>query len=432
MARPATQPAAVVTSVTFTQSQIVPGRSSGPRAPGRAHRWWAVPLAVLGMFAILAPIVAAVVPSSAVIRVDRCVTRDSKGKCTKSVEKPMEAALVPADAEPVEPRLVVNGATTYPSKGEIYFVTIREPKTTVLDWIAIRSKPAARDMTHQEKFGNQSEQQLLQAGQRQMTGAKDRATYVALKAAGYPVTRKEGPIVVDYTVCLKSNPEGTKCLQEAPASQVLQPDDEITAVNGTPTPTLADLPPVLAKVKAGDLVDISFTRGTKKMTGRVQTVSAQGEATPRTIIGFAPVDTTTVVLPKGLDVEFETEGIGGPSAGTAFTLTLIDQLTPGDLMGPQKVAVTGEIDIDGNVGAIGGLNSKASAVMQVGVKYFLVPASQPATGPDSIAAARKAVGDKVTIIPIATLADALRVLRTLGGDALPPAATPDTATVTTG
>ena len=66
-------------------------------------------------------------------------------------------------------------------------------------------------MSYTDKYGDQTEEQLLQCGQRQMTGAKDRATYVALKAAGFPVTRKEGPAVVDYLICLKANKADTKC-----------------------------------------------------------------------------------------------------------------------------------------------------------------------------------------------------------------------------
>ena len=65
-------------------------------------------------------------------------------------------------------------------------------------------------------------------------------------------------------------------------------------------------------------------------------------------------------LPDGVTVDFDTEGIGGPSAGLAFTLTLIDEVTKGNLMGNAACRRDGEIDIDGNVGAIGGLNSKAS------------------------------------------------------------------------
>ena len=62
-----------------------------------------------------------------------------------------------------------------------------------------------------------------------MTGAKDRATYVALKAAGFPVKRKEGKAVVDYVICLKANAAGTKCEQQPPAAKFLQPDDVIVA-----------------------------------------------------------------------------------------------------------------------------------------------------------------------------------------------------------
>ena len=83
--------------------------------------------------------------------------------------------------------------------------------------------------------------------------------------------------------------------------------------------------------------------------------------------------------------------------GLAFTLTLIDQLSEGDLLGGKRVAVTGTIDINSKVGAIGGLTSKASAVLQSGAKYFLVPTAQ---GEEDIANARKVVGDQVEIIPV--------------------------------
>ena len=217
-----------------------------------------------------------------------------------------------------------------------------------------------------------------------------------------------------------------------PADQLLDPYDTIDAVDGHLVKVVSDLGPILADVKPGDMVTIDFTRGGKKMSGKVKTILAPDEKTPRTIIGFAPVDTTTVKLPPGFDVQFNTGDIGGPSAGTAFTLTLIDQITKGNLMGPQNVAVTGEMDIDGNVGAIGGLSAKASAVMQMGVKYFLVPADQPKDGFDSIAAAQKAVGDKVKLIPIATIDDALAELRKLGGDPLVPVNTTATTTTTNG
>jgi Lon-like protease len=419
MARPAIQPAAVVTSVILTQSDTVPVGPPAVSAPSSRHRWWAVPLAVLGFVAIVGVLAAAVVPSKWFVEKDRCVERDEQNECIATEQQPVEFALVPADAEAVEPRLAVDGTEVFPSDGEIYFVTIRQPKITLLDWLVTRKSPAVKYMSYTDKYGDQTEEQLLQSGQRQMTGAKDRATYVALQAAGFPVDRKEGPAVVDYLLCLEVNDAGTKCEEFVPAAEVLQPDDVITELNGQPVDTLDDLSPILADVEAGEVIPITFERDGEEQEGEVETILAPGEDAPRTIIGFSPIDTTTVDLPPGITVEFDTEGIGGPSAGLAFTLTLIDEITEGDLMGGGRVAVTGEIDIDGNVGAIGGLSSKASAVQQVGVKYFLVPASQPDTGFDSVEAARNVVGDDVEIIPVATLDEALAALERLGGDPLP-------------
>jgi PDZ domain-containing protein len=113
------------------------------------------------------------------------------------------------------------------------------------------------------------------------------------------------------------------------------------------------------------------------------------------------------------NVNFDTDEIGGPSAGLSFTLALIDNLTKGEMVPTQGVAVTGTIQDDGTVGAIGALVQKAIAVQKSGAKAFLVPAAQ---GPDDIAAAQAAVGDAVKIVPVATLDEALAALIRLGGD----------------
>ena len=138
----------------------------------------------------------------------------------------------------------------------------------------------------------------------------------------------------------------------------------------------------------------------------------------RTIIGFLPSDTASIRLPEDIAVKIDTESIGGPSAGLAFTLTMIDELSEGDLLGGKRIAVTGTININGQVGAIGGLSSKASAVLQSGAKYFLVPTNQ---GEADIAKARLVVGDAVEIIPVGTLDEALAALERIGGDPIPAA-----------
>jgi PDZ domain-containing protein len=144
----------------------------------------------------------------------------------------------------------------------------------------------------------------------------------------------------------------------------------------------------------------------------VQLIQAP-DNTGRTILGFTPFDNATADLP--FEVDIDSGGIGGPSAGLAFTLTVIDELTPGELTGGNEVAVTGEIEIDGRVGAIGGLVSKTSAVKQRGAKIFIVPSAQ---GPENIAAARAVAGDDLTIVPVDNLEQALAALAEFGGNGL--------------
>jgi len=419
MASPAIQPAAVVTSVILTQEEMVPEPAPSVRAPRKTHRKWAVPLAALGLAAAAAPIVFSFIPSTVFIEKPRCREFDSSSPpmCVKPTSESMEFALVPADAEAVEPRMSITGAPTFGSAGQVYFVTITQPNISMVDWFVARDNPAARFMSYRDKYGDQSQAQLIQAGQRQMRSAKDNAMYVALKAAGYPVELTSGDVIIDFLLCLEPNAAGTECLKYSPADDLLDPGDVLKKVNGVDITIIDDLPSALTGVKPGQKIDVEFERFGKEMSGQIETILAPGEDPPRTIIGFRPIDTTIVKLPEGLDVGIDTDSIGGPSAGLAFTLTLIDELTEGDLMGGKRVAVTGTVDVEGKVGAIGGLNSKASAVQQVGVKYFLVPTSQDQQGPnDRIAAARKVVGDDVEIIPVATVEEALAALERIGGD----------------
>jgi len=61
----------------------------------------------------------------------------------------------------------------------------------------------------------------------------------------------------------------------------------------------------------------------------------------------------------------------GPSAGTAITVTLYSLLN--DIKIKNTVAITGEIDLHGNVTAIGGLDLKILGGIDAGVKEFLFP-----------------------------------------------------------
>jgi PDZ domain-containing protein len=114
-----------------------------------------------------------------------------------------------------------------------------------------------------------------------------------------------------------------------------------------------------------------------------------------------------------LTVEIDTQRVSGPSAGLAFTLAIIDQLTPGSLTGGKNIAITGTIGEDGSVGIVGGLKQKAITARRAGAKLMIVPDGE-------VADARSGAGD-MKVVGVDTLDDALRVLERAGGA---PIATP--------
>jgi Lon-like protease len=416
MARTAIQAVAMVSSLVDTQESIVIEPLDEVRSLSHRHLLWAIPLAAVGMLAVLGVALAALLPSTLVATKRDCLERNEAGACTK--QGPSEAvqfAIVPADAQAVEPLLTIAGPTTYDSRGQVLFVTVRNPELSLLDWWVGRHNPAIDEKSYADLYANETPQQQTTRGQRDMRTAKETAEYVALHRLGFDARLTPGDVIIDELVCLKGSDDGRTCVESAPSDKLLNPGDKLLKVDGTAVSIVEDLTPILAKHAPGDNVQIDYERDGKPGSGTVELIAAPDDPT-RTIIGFIPGDTATVDLPDDISIKIDTESIGGPSAGLAFTLTLIDQLSEGDLLGGKRVAVTGTINIRGQVGAIGGLSSKASAVLQSGAQYFLVPTAQ---GDKDIAKAREVVGDGVEIIPVATLDEALAALQRIGGTAPP-------------
>ncbi len=106
-----------------------------------------------------------------------------------------------------------------------------------------------------------------------------------------------------------------------------------------------------------------------------------------------------------IHVSIDTSGIGGPSAGLAFALEVMQKLGRNVLHG-HRVAATGEMQLNGAVAPIGGVKQKTYGVREAGANVFLVPAGSNAQ------VARRYAGH-VRIIPVSTFDQALHALATL-------------------
>jgi Lon-like protease len=104
-------------------------------------------------------------------------------------------------------------------------------------------------------------------------------------------------------------------------------------------------------------------------------------------------------------VSIDAHGVGGPSAGLAFALDVLQELGRNVDRG-HKIAATGEIFLDGRVGPIGGIKQKTIGAREAGVDVFLVPAGQ-----NAVDARKYAHG--LRIIPVKSFQQALHALATL-------------------
>jgi PDZ domain-containing protein len=321
--------------------------------------------------------------------------------------------VAPGVAQPVEPRVELS-AKTYDSKGELLFVTVSIPKLSVLGRLVAGADPDVGVKTARELFGDQTREENREQNLKLMSYSKDTAAYVALKRLGYDVSLTGGGPVIE-SLCLQYKDENdpqSACLRAAPSDAVLDPGDAIVAVDGHPVVLPEDIAPLLAGKAPGDQVTVTiFPKGSSEEQDVTVTLTSSSDG--RTIIGFVPVDGGVhedVGYKLPITTDITSDQIGGPSAGLAFTLTLLDQLTPGDLTAGRKIAATGAIKLDGSVGSIGGLRQKTVAVKEAGAQYFLVPAGQMQEAVD------EAKGSSLTVIGVRTVDEALQALAELGGD----------------
>ena len=132
------------------------------------------------------------------------------------------------------------------------------------------------------------------------------------------------------------------------------------------------------------------------------TTAANPADEKRSVIGVLVEPAADIRLP--LDVSIDAGNIGGPSAGLAFALDVMEKLGR-DVDGGRKVAATGELSLDGSVHRIGGIKQKTLGARAADVDVFLVPAEN--------AAEARAHADGLRIVPVRSVEQAVQALAKL-------------------
>ncbi len=300
---------------------------------------------------------------------------------------------LPDRAHPVAPLVHVAGGHEPKNGGGIYFVDVVIRRASLLEQLLgapIFSSGADLVPPDYVVAPGQSDAQEQQASLLEMQQSQQTAAAVALHTLGKKVTTIENGAQV-----LAIDPG-------FPAEGKLEPEDVIVAIDGKAVHTVADLHADLVSKPIGTSFRITLLRGTKRRSVSLKTVpEARGSKVG--IVGIEVGQATTFRLP--IRVSIDAHDVGGPSAGLAFALQVLEELGRNVDRG-HKIAATGEIFPNGQVGPIGGIKQKTIGAREAGVDAFLVPAGQNAID------ARK-YADGLRIIPVKNFQQALRALATL-------------------
>jgi PDZ domain-containing protein len=328
----------------------------------------------------------------------------------------------PGSAQSVTPLIQVDPAHRHPVHGDVLLSTVAlQSSVYPLQLLFAQFDSNAHVVARRDVTAGQSTQQFNVQAQQEMSQSEQDAIVVSLRRLGYTV-----PETGDGVLVTGVDPRSAVTGQ-------LQAGDVIFSADGKPVSISGDLTRAILAHKPGDELKLGVEApNATRHPITVRLVSCPedvpictGTHGSRPYLGIS-LQTRNDNFHFPFAVKIALDNVGGPSAGLAFALGVIDTLSGGNLTGGHKVAVTGTIDTSGNVGVIGGIALKTVAVEHAGADVFLVPKDSPGNEPQYSAAAAKARGHHLKVIAVGTLDDALNALRSIGGDlsAIPPVAPP--------
>ncbi|MBT2292565.1 PDZ domain-containing protein [Paenibacillus albidus] len=304
----------------------------------------------------------------------------------------------PGSATEVAPMIKVENADPA-EQGTFMMTTVSASYANLVLLLASAFNSNAEIARKEARLGDRTEEEYAAEQVFYMSSSQSSSVQAAYKAAGVPYED-----VVDYLYVF-SVPSSSN-------QSRFQPGDKIMSVDGETVSDPEALSALLAARQIGDQVEVVLQRGSDKLQENVTLVEVKDKekATTRPGLGVV-IAAVRKVEPKeaGKAVSFVDTEVGGPSAGLMFTMEIYNRLTPGDLTKGHRIAGTGTIDADGEVGAIGGVKHKIVAADREGAEIFFVPVKnyeEARARADQIETAMK-------LVPVATLTEALQYMERL-------------------
>ena len=294
--------------------------------------------------------------------------------------------VLPDRARPTDPLVRIPGEESQDEE-DVYMVDVRIGRASLFERLFPWTKEGADLLP--ERVVNPagvSDRQRRQSSLNDMSRSQLIAITVALRELGREVDVNE------------SGAEIVLVQPDSPADGVLEVGDVIVEAEGQEVESIQGLQRALSDVEPGQDVELTVQRGDERVQVTSGTQAAPDDP-DRAVMGVQVQDALDFEFP--VDIEIDAGNIGGPSAGLAFALDIMDELGD-DIDRGRKIVATGELTLDGEVLPIGGVKQKAIGAREAGADIFLVPDG-------NFEDAKKATDD-LDIIPVSNIEEALSVL----------------------
>src|SRR5699024_3711855 len=284
------------------------------------------------------------------------------------------------------------------SEGNLHLVTVSSSQATPIQYIAAKLMSIHEIMPLNEvRPEGMSDKEYMHQQLMMMEGSQNTSQYVAYKAANKKAEiQYEGVYVMNV-------------VEDMPAEEKLEVGDEIQEVDGRKIKEATDLTSYVGSKKPGEEVTFSIIRDEEELSDTIELTSFQDD-TEKVGVGIQLASEETVNVEP--EIHFSSGNIGGPSAGFLFALEIYNQLTDEDLTKGYEIVGTGEIDYDGNIHRIGGIDKKVVAAHREGIDLFFAPSENGRSDSNYIEAKHTAesIDTDMKIIPVDTFDDALEYL----------------------
>jgi Lon-like protease len=308
-----------------------------------------------------------------------------------------EYVLLPDDPHPADAVVSVGSGKPTPSRdgSGIYYLDVLVHRASVPESWLSRFEDAATVVPAEAVVPPGGDSADLDRVDR-LTFADSRtvAGVVALRALGRKVTVVRTGVTFDGVD------------RSAPAWRAgLRPGMVITAIDGIAVLQVDGLRKQMEGRKVGGPIHLTVHDSKRTLELRTK-LTRDPDDRSRPIIGILGVHDAPPRAKLPVKVTISPRGLGrGPSAGLAFALEVYDAAGGHRLAHGRRIAVTGTIDLDGNVGPIGGVRQKVIGAARKHADIVLVPDLNAAD-------ARAAAGDRIKVVAVSTFREALTALNT--------------------